>query len=450
MLLAAILAALVLIPFAVKFGARTPESAPSRSDLLNPKTSQVSTEIGGKHAARGEGVRGSDGSAELSLLRAGSDLRSEETTVPAIKPSLGGEHVLRVLIEGVDVADVGEVTVTAAALRTQYDDPANLRGTWEWRSSAGGPFYGDFDLTAILTEAANRSDLRQDELEIWIDHPLYILGVARVVLASGQRLEGGQTVYEVRVSSVRPEYWPEFTLAVRDAETGAHLWNVELRCMPASFMNSGWQQPGTGDHTTLLGDGLASPVTLLGGSNPQEPENWVSGLALPSLSGGEPEFFELTSVGRVTPERGVVVYARAPGYAWGRIGIDVSSGKERELLLQPAGAVRVRFSNVQLDRYAELDTIATLGIQRTEPTAGHSYVWFQTLDSTNESTGLWIEGMEPGEFEISVELGGVYSRNQRPLLARERVTLVAGDTCEVVLALEDPPAPAPRVTLSGI
>ncbi len=91
--------------------------------------------------------------------------------------------------------------------------------------------------------------------------------------------KSGQTVYEVRVRLVPPVFWPEFTLAVRDAHTRAHLEDVELRCRTTNWMGLG-KLPGTGGPFTLLGGGLSSPIVLLGGREADEPVERVAGLAL--------------------------------------------------------------------------------------------------------------------------------------------------------------------------
>ena len=80
---------------------------------------------------------------------------------------------------------------------------------------------------------------------------------------------------------------------------------------------------------------------------------------------------------------------------------------------------------------------------------GGSPVWFQTLDETLETEGLRLENLEPGEYAVSVELGGPY-RGKRPVLVREELSLAAGETRELVLTPADPPAPAERATLGGM
>jgi hypothetical protein len=134
------------------------------------------------------------------------------------------------------------------------------------------------------------------------------------------------------------------------------------------------------------------------------------------------------------------MYARAPGYAWGSIELDVSTSAEHELLLGPAAALVVRVSNVQLERYAELERVATLRVG--------GGVWLQRVDETLECEGLRLENLDPGEYAVAVEMGGASGKMH--VLAREELSLAAGETRELVLSLLDPSEPPPRATLGGV
>ena len=78
------------------------------------------------------------------------------------------------------------------------------------------------------------------------------------------------------------------------------------------------------------------------------------------------------------------------------------------------------------------------------------YVWVQPIDETLVTEGLWLEGIEPGELSVAVELGGEWAKRKRTVLAREELSLAAGETRELVLTLTDPPEPPERVTLGGV
>ena len=243
--------------------------------------------------------------------------------------------------------------------------------------------------------------------------------------------------------------WPEITLAVRDARTRAHLKDVDIRCAPSSLMGL-WRRPGNEKHYTPIGKGLRSPVALLGGHEADDPETRVAGLAVSPAAGEAPQLVELMRGGRVLPEGGVLVYARAPGYAWGRIGVDVSSGDEYELLLEPDATLSVQLANVQLERYAAIEVEAEIDVHRLYPNGNRGYVWFQDIDETLVAEGLRLDGLKPGDYSVEVKLGDRWSRSKRPVLAREEVTLAVAEPRELVLRLDDPPERKRRsATLAG-
>ncbi len=344
--------------------------------------------------------------------------------------------------------------------------PAEIRDSWSWRglsteglASEGLASEGlasEFDLDPFFADVAQKEDLQVDELEVQVDHPLHVLETTRVPLSGGVVLESGQTVYQVRVRLIpdggRPVFWPELTIAVRDAQTRAHLENVELYGITTNYIDL-WQQPGPSEIYTSLGGGLSSPIVLSGGRFSDEPKNEVAGIALRPAAGDAPQLIEFAS--RVATDRGVIVYARAPGYAWGRVLFDVTTGANPELLLEPAATLDVRLTNVQLDGYAALETEATLYVHRT--VRGVGLVWSQRLDETLKTKGLRLEGLEQGEYTVSVELVDVsvkqddeWRLKKQPVLASQKFSLATGETRDVLLALPDPPAPTQRASLGGV
>ncbi len=352
--------------------------------------------------------------------------------------AVAGTNVLRVILEGIPEEYAGLARVTVTGVEEVSVWPERIRDSW--------PCHGltsEFDLDPFFARVEER--LRDDELVVDVDHPQHFIETTRIPLSSGVEGRSGQIVYELRVRFAEVVFWPELTLAVRDANTRAHLEGVELRCVPTAFMAA--QLPGTGGEIyTSLGSGLNSPIVLLGGRKADGPEEWVAGLALGSAVGEAPQPAEL-----MQPEetgRGVLVYARAPGYAWSTIVLDVSTNAERELLLLPAAALDVRMANVQLERYAALEPEAMLNVVRPRPGGAEAgRVWSQRLDETLETEGLRLENLEPGEYAVSVELGGWWEKPH--VLAREELSLAAGETRELLLTLTDPPAPPERATLGG-
>ena len=354
-----------------------------------------------------------------------------------------GTHVLRLILEGITEESAATATITVATYDPGKNRTNHLRESWPSQGSTS-----EYALDPYLAAVANPvEDLGFDELKIVVEHPLYLRETIRVPATAGVQSSQGQTVYEVRVQFAEVVFWPKLELSVRDAVTNKHLEDVELRCVPTAFMGL-HQQPGKDGPFTLLGRGLSSPVALLGGRKADESEDHIAGIALQPAVGETPRPADLAQ-----PEenaRGVMVYARAPGYAWGRIVLDLSTGTERELLLGPATTLRVRFTNVQLGEYAKLEKPATICVGGVQPDGGVSGVFFRQLDETLATEGVRIEGLKPGDHTVSVELGHAFTWRKRHVLAREKVELIAGKQHEVVLMLADSPAPPELATLGGV
>ena len=76
--------------------------------------------------------------------------------------------------------------------------PAEIRGSWPCQGLTS-----EFDLDPFFASVAERHEnLRVDELEVNVDHPLHLLERIRVPLSRGVELKSGRTVYEVRVRLV--------------------------------------------------------------------------------------------------------------------------------------------------------------------------------------------------------------------------------------------------------
>ena len=86
-----------------------------------------------------------------------------------------------------------------------------------------------------------------------------------------------------------PEFWPEFTLDVRDAKTREHLEDIELTFMRGD-LNLIW---GRNYPATVLADGLRSPIVLMGGREADWPRVAVAGMALRPAAGESPRLVEL-------------------------------------------------------------------------------------------------------------------------------------------------------------
>lgn len=417
-------AAALVLAAGVYFVARTPLAESPPMSVVAPP------------APGGELVNPAHGTAVV--VPATETVRSPVAEDPAVGvPAGGGANVLRVILEGVTEEAARTATVELNGVDERDGWPVEIGVSWPCQGLAS-----EFDLEPVLARVERHGSLREGELEVAVDHPHLLGERTRVSVARDVEPTEGETVHEVRVRLVRPEYWSELELSVRDALTRAHLEDVELR-IASGPGTAFW---GRNVASALLGDGLGSPIALMGGRDADEPEPRVAGLALSPAAGDAPRIVEL--VRRFPPERGVLVSARAPGYAWGSTSLDVSKG-ERELLLEPAAAMQVRLANVQLARYAALETVPVLCVYGIRADGGNQYVHFERLDETVESDGLRLESLVPGGYRVAVELGGG-SWTEQPVLAREEVSIVAGDSREVVLVLDEPPPPPARATLGGV
>ncbi|MGE3172501.1 MAG: hypothetical protein AB7O97_07720 [Planctomycetota bacterium] len=354
-------------------------------------------------------------------------------------PAGDGGHVLRVILEGISGEGAALAKVTVSAI--DGTEPKS-QDTWPCAGSTS-----EFDLEPLLAAAGPQPDGPGiDALQVEVDHPHRLRESVRIQLDDGSMTNGGPTFHEVRIRLAEVAFWPEFTLAVRDARTRAHLEDVELRCAPSAFMGL-LQHPGDGEPFTALGDGLTSPVALRGGRKASEREDQVGGIALRPASGKAPRPADLAKP--VETERGVLIYARAPGYAWGRVVVDVSKGAERELLLQPGAALGLRLANVQLETYAAFGKPAAVYVTRIAPNGEETAVAQHRLDETVAEEGLRVSGLEPGDHVVSVELGSSLGLRLRHVLAREPLSLPAGQSRDLVLVLDDAPTPPQRVPLAG-
>lgn len=349
-----------------------------------------------------------------------------------------GVNVLRVVVDGITEEEAREVSVTLSVRDEDGKRVAGAEGSWVCRGLTS-----EFDLDPLFARVEERG-LRVGLVRGRVDHPLHLFEPFLVTRSEALVEEGGRSVYEVAVRFSGTVFWPELALSVRDAHTREHLEDVEIHCIGSEYMNQR-RQPGPGLPYSEIGRGLSSPVALLGGHEADELAR-VGAVAVRTGAGEEPQVVELPN--RSVTDRGMHVYVRAPGYAWGRILVDFSSGGEREVLLGKGASLGVRLANVQIDRYAALGKPASLMVHQEG--WGVGYVRVQPLDEALEAEGLWIEGIEPGKLVVTVEMGGEWSSRRTVVLAREEVSLVAGETRELVLALADPPPLPERVTVGGV
>ncbi len=420
----AAVAVMVVTAVCVYLLARSPQtdSPPLRTSGQSPESEE---EIEGAVAADPHAE-----SASRSPVAGSSSVGESKTPVT---------HVLRVLLEGVSDEHARMATIALAGRDKRDGWPTEIAGPWPAQGQAS-----EFDLDPVLARLEGLRHIRKGQVEVDVRHPRLLGQRSQIVFASARVPDDGVVFHEARVSLVRPEFWPEFTLAVRDAVTRRHLENVELRIRSGPGM-AAWGRNDSGSGK-VLGEGLRSPIALIGGRDPDAERATVAGVALRPSRGESPRIVELAR--RWRPERGVGVDARAPGYAWGSISVDVSKG-DRELLLEPAAGLRVQLSNVQLARYAALEVVPMLCVYWIREDGRNGYVHFEPFDDTLANDGLRLENLRPGGYRVAVELGGG-SWTEVPVLALEEVSLEVGQIREVVLTLTDPPPPPKRATLGGV
>lgn len=353
---------------------------------------------------------------------------------------------LRVLLEGISVEDAQASIIQLFGVDADGRRMKALHRTWNSQGESNL-----LPLDGFLAEAAESVEAGAPpaKLEVSVDHDLLLLARTRIAMDDGIAQADGSVIYEARLRMIAPEFWDEFTLSIRDADTRAHLKDVELHCVPTSFMGI-WRQPGMDFPYQFIGEELASPLVMMGGHEPEEPEDRVAGLALYPKAGESMRFLEFESNIRVQSKRGILLYARAPGYAWGSIVLDFSTGADRELLLGPSAGVDVQLENVQLPKYEALEEVAVLSVYRHDEDGGRGIVRFAEVDPVLEAEGMQLEGMVPGDYSASVDLGASWWGEKRPVLAYEEFTLAAGEQREVVLALNEPPPPAVTAPLGGV
>lgn len=423
-------AAVLVAAAGVYLATRTPEVESTRTARVEPLAEDAAPE-------------------DAELLSATADSSTQDARrIPVAEEPAGtatvapGRNVLRVLLDGVTEEGALMSTVTLTGASEQVRWPAQLQESWPCQGSTS-----EFDLDPFLRRVAQHGgDLRVDELVVRVDHPLHFSETVRVPMSRGVERKDDETVFEAKVPLTDVIYWPDLTLAVRDARTGAHLDDVELRFAPTAYMGL-VQQPGASGPFTIVGEGLSSPIVMRGGRRAGEPEEMAAGVALSPLEGEALQPIEL-----VQPEenaRGVMMYAHAPGHAWGRLVLDVSKGSRRELFLEPGAALSLRLANVQVERYAALEKRATLFLRRIHPDGTEATVWSRELDETLDDEVMRVDALEPGDYVALVELTGSWRRIPTEL-GRETISVPAGEARELELRVLDPPEPPEHATLGGV
>ena len=182
-------------------------------------------------------------------------------------------------------------------------------------------------------------------------------------------------------------------------------------------------------------------------------DRWSHGFARPPVSGeAAKKLVESESSPIELPRRinsRSVLWATAPGYAWGRIAIDDFSSGDRTLRLERASELVV-FLHVLATSDFEDDLFVRL--RRGAGPEGKEVVAVKLerdrlADGRDpEPASIGIDRLAPGPYRVSAELGARAHDSHELTFAP--VDLAAGTTQEVRLLLS-PPARGDRVPLSG-
>ncbi|MCP3916647.1 MAG: hypothetical protein GY711_13915 [bacterium] len=250
---------------------------------------------------------------------------------------------------------------------------------------------------------------------------------------------------EISMRDIKRLAGPGFAVHVRDSATSAELTELEILLVPATTLRASWRMPAGRDPVVALASGATSPITIQTWRAEDDPDNCARGYDWSDAYG------KTRSLRLARPHvlrRGLVLYARDADHAWGRLEIDPSSGGTCELLLLPTAKLTVIFANYQREGYASLDLEPNLFLRRTDVETG-AVVRVQAVTRLLAEERFVLEGLEPGVYRASVELGKWMAPAARTVLGAERFELAAGEERELIIYLSDPPSPPLRARLAG-
>lgn len=301
--------------------------------------------------------------------------REPPPTPPPPPRDFAGTFVVERLDGSEDRAASGSFELVLWGASSGAPEPVQVQGG-QWRKRIEGADAAD--LRALSLTAAST-----------------VTRAALVVSPAGRFEPEDPARIEVRVREARTS-----VLRVTDAATGLDLDGIELL---HGGSHDTHRHPGAEHSSRALGSELVSPIDL------------GQGLGL--------------RVGTT------VLLARAPGYAWGSIELEIGGGNLRVLELAPGGDLRLTFSGV--------DPAAALiaRIRRADDTSAEPLV----ESSVRSSDELALDGLLPGRY--FAELGE--SWDARGQLGAVEFEILPGATCEALLDIPAPPPPE-RATAAGV
>ena len=203
-----------------------------------------------------------------------------------------------------------------------------------------------------------------------------------------------RSVTEGLTLSYRARFPLRTVLRVVDARTQVDLDDVTL-VRVGNVRRGDTVHPGDYSPKCVIAEGVASPLEV--------PPGEVGGF-----------------------DKGVVFHVYSPGFAWGRIEFDLTTGGERILSLRPGGSVRARLTG----QPASKDMVLRMRPAKEEPEEDGRVVVELPLGGSNP---LDVVGLPPGAYRLTAEIGAWFVRPK--LIAKTPCEVVAGRRTEAVLEL---------------
>ncbi len=176
-------AAVLVAAACVYFGVRTPQAESPRTATVERPAADV--ELEGAAVVSEFGLPAMEAVVQRMV--------AEEP--PGGVSAVAETNVLRVVLEGITEEAAQVTTVTVTGVDEGEEWPAEMRDSWLCQGLTS-----EFDLDPFLASVAQRDgDLRVDELEVQVDHPLHLLEWRRVASSRGVDRKSGRTVYAARL-----------------------------------------------------------------------------------------------------------------------------------------------------------------------------------------------------------------------------------------------------------
>ena len=233
-----------------------------------------------------------------------------------------------------------------------------------------------------------------------------------------------------------------FVLRVIDRVSKLDLTAVEVHVISNGRMSASWSLPAPS--CRQVAHDVASPMTVQ--TVIEGDGRAAAGFDIRDAG----EVHERTTFGRpVYLSRGLAVYARRPGYAWGRVEVDVTAGGERIVELERSASLTVRLENLQLDRYRELELSPLLWLRRTDVPQAQRDVSRVSIGDSHRTRPISFAGLEPGTYELRFQLGDRFKLREPPVLGHYAFPIAAEERREQTVLLDDPPIGGGTAELTG-